>query len=294
MRKKCQLFQDGQRDTSCHVYDDVRNRVNERCHSVREHCEDLWRDYWKFADENFPVEFALQFHQRWFEMYLSVTLLRRGIAVKCINHGPDILAMFDKRRVWIEAVCAGTGEPGMADSVPDTPVGVVRDVPMREYVMRVRSSLAEKSGKYMKYADEGIVRSEDLTVVALNVGGIPGLCANMDECIKRSVYGIGNPVLTVDKISRTIVGSGRESKASVLKSSGAHVGVQCFTDGSMAHVSGVLGTGTNAFNLPAQLGQDFVLYPNLTAGCLWPEGLLPLGMEWVFEETGSGWRGVLA
>ena len=153
----------------------------------------------------------------------------------------------------------------MADSVPDTPVGVVRDVPMREYVMRVRSSLAEKSGKYMKYADEGIVGSEDLTVVALNVGGIPGLCANMDECIKRSVYGIGNPILSVDKISRGIVGSGRESKASVLKSSGAHVGVQCFTDGSMAHVSAVLGTGTNAFNLPAQLGPGgFVLYPNLT------------------------------
>ena len=85
MRKKCQFFQDVQRDASCHVYDDVRNRVNERCHSVREHCEDLWRDYRKFADENFPVEFALQFHQRWFEMYLSVTLLRRGIAVKCIK-----------------------------------------------------------------------------------------------------------------------------------------------------------------------------------------------------------------
>ena len=253
MRRKCQLFQDRQREASCHVYDDVRNGINDRCRSVREHCEDLWRDYWKFADEHFPVEFALQFHQRWFEMYLTVSLLRRGISIECVKRRPDILAMFDERRVWIEAVCAGKGEPGMADSVPDTPVGVVRDVPIREYVMRVRSSLTEKSEKYKKYANESVVGPEDLTAIAVNVGGIPGLCGNMDECVKRSVYGVGNQIVSLDRVSRKIVGSSHESKSSVLKSSGAPVGVQCFTDGSMAHVSAVLGTGTNAFNLPEQL-----------------------------------------
>ena len=293
MRKKCQLFQDRKHETSCHIYNDVRNGVNDRCKLVREHCEDLWRDYWKLSDEHFPVEFALQLHQRWFEMYLTVSLYRRGISIKCMKPGPDILAIVDERRIWIEAVCAGKGEPGMADSVPDIPVGAVRDVPIREYVMRIRSSLAEKSEKYRKYANHGVVGPNDLTTIALNVGGILGLRGNMDECVKRSVYGIGNQIVSLDRISRKVVGRSHESKSSVLKSSGAAVGIQCFTDGSMAHVSAVLGSEANAFNLPEQLGQDFVLYPNLTATNRWPEGSLSLGREWAFKETDSGWSGML-
>ena len=287
------LFSHNQTKESCAAYESIRDGTNDRCRLVREHCEDLWQDYQGFEDKHFLQEFSLHFHSRWFEMYLTVALLRAGISVECPKPGPDILATFDERRVWIEAVCAGPGQPGKPDSVPGDEEGVARPVPIQQYVMRIRSSLMEKAKEYATYAEAGIVASEDSTVVALNVGGIVGLGQKMDECLMRSVYGIGNLIANLDIISRKIVGYSREAMSSVPKASGAGVGVQCFTDGSMAHISALLASGTNAFNCSGLLGQDFILYPNLTAANPWLAGLIPLGREWKFVESDTDWSGTL-
>jgi len=107
----------------------------------------------------------------------------------------------------------------------------------------------------------------------------------------RSVYGIGNPVVSIDRMSGKVVGTGRETEATVRKYSGTSVGVQCFIDGSMAHISAILGSGANAFNRPAELGDDYVIYPNLTANAPMPSDVFPLGLEWTFRETSDGWSG---
>ena len=289
MRNSCPLFPERQPEKTSSAYDHVRKGVDDRCRSVREQCEELWQDYRELADEHFLVEFAQHFHQRWFEMYLTVSLIRAGIAVECRKPGPDVLAMIDEKRVWIEAVCVGKGQPGKPDSVLEIKSGVVRDVPIREYVIRLRSSLEEKARKFSKYVDDGIVVPKDLAVIATNVGGIPFLGADMDECIKRSVYGIDDMIVSLDRVSGRMIGIGRGNRTSVSKHSGSPVQVQCFADGTMAHISAVLGSGVNAFNLPEELGQDFILYPNVTAEARWPDGLLPLGREWAFKETEDGW-----
>ena len=113
----------------------------------------------------------------------------------------------------------------------------------------------------------------------------------MDDCIKRSVYGLGDRFVSLGRMGPEIVGSGHESRKSVQKSDGAHVGVQCFTDGSMPHISAILGSGVHAFCPPSELGQDFILYPNLTADNHWPAGFLPLESEYVFQEADNGWVG---
>ena len=291
MRNGRLLFPERQPEKTCAAYEHVRNEADERCRSVRQHCEDLWTDYRELADEHFLLEFAQHFHERWFEMYLTVSLIRAGISVKCPKPGPDVLVMIGQRRLWIEAVCAGKGQLGKPDSVPEIETGVVRDVPIRQYIVRIRNSLDEKARIFQSYIDDGIVTPGDLAVIAINVGGIPFLAADMDECIKRSVYGIGDLIVSLDRVSGRRTGIDRENRMSVLKSSGAPVEVRCFIDGSMAHIAAVLGSSENAFNLCEERGQGFVLYPNLTAVPRWSGGLIPLGREWVFKEVDDGWTG---
>ena len=293
MGNGCLLFPKRQPKITCAAYDNVRKGVDDRCRSVREHCEDLWKGYRELADEHFLFEFSQHFHERWFEMYLTVSLIRTGISIECRKPGPDVLVMIDERRVWIEAVCAGKGLLEKPDSVPEIETGIVHAVPIRQYVVRLRSSLREKERKFRKYVNDGIVTPEDLAVVAINAGGIPFLAADMDECIKRSVYGIGDMIVSLDRGSGRRVGVSRENRISVFKSSGAPVGVQSFTDGSIAHISAILGSSENAFNLREERGQGFILYPNLTAVSQWPDGLVPLGREWAFKETDDGWTGKL-
>ena len=296
MRNECPLFPERQPEKICAAYDHVWRGVDDRCRSVRQQCEDLWKDYRELADEHFLFEFPQHFHERWFEMYLTVSLIRAGISVECKKpgpKGPDVLVMIDNRRVWIEAVCAGRGQLEKPDSVPEIEPGVVRNVPIRQYVLRLCSSLGEKAGRFQEYIDDGIVAPDDLAVIAINVGGIPFLGADMDECIKRSVYGIGDMIVSLDKVTGRRVGISRENKLSVFKSSGALVEVQSFTDRSMAHISAVLGSSENAFNLCEERGQGFILYPNLTSFSQWPHGLVALGREWIFKETDDGWTGML-
>lgn len=296
MRNGSALFPEVKPERACLVYENVWNGVNDRFRLVREHCEELWPTYKDFADSDFPSKFPLEFHQCWFEMYLTVSLKRAKLPVKVRgsrSRGPDVLVETNVRRIWIEAVCAGPGQPGKPDSVPDIKPNVAGEVPIRQFVLRIRSSLKEKACNFKKYITDGIVGDGDLAVIAINGGAIPFLAADLDECIMRSVYGMGGGDIVVwfDRESRRRTGSTRATEILIPKSSGSPVGVQCFIDGSMAHISAVLGSGVNAFNLPEKLGQDFILYPNLTADSRLPDNLMLPGQEWSFQETGDGWTG---
>jgi hypothetical protein len=46
----------------------------------RQNCDDLWPDFEPLASSHFLAEFPYRFHQRWFEMYLTVA---RGFGTCC-------------------------------------------------------------------------------------------------------------------------------------------------------------------------------------------------------------------
>ena len=142
---------------------------------AKAHCEDLWCDFAEHANERFCKEFRLHFHQRWFEMYLTVSLIRTGLTVEYRNRecGPDILLTVAKRRVWIEAACMTEGLAGKPDSVPPLEHGKVVDVPIKQYVMRIRHSLDAKAKQFRRYLQDGVVRHGDVLVIAINGGDIP-------------------------------------------------------------------------------------------------------------------------
>jgi hypothetical protein len=158
--------------------------------------------------------------------------------------------------------------------------------------LRIRNSLAGKEAKFRRYIEDERVGKDDVLVVALNVHAIPWAWADMGDLMMRALYGVGDLVLTLNRESGTIVGSHHEQLASInKKSSGQPVEIQPFIDGSMGHVSAVLGSRADAANLPGRLGDDLVLYPNLTAIAPWPEGSIQLGDEWTFATSADGWDG---
>ena len=287
MKKKEGLFSHSDNEV-CLEYRNVSEAADERCERVRAQCEDLWCDFSEHADNHFLKEFALNFHQRWFEMYLTVSLVRAGLKVECPKPGPDVLVTIEGRSIWIEAVCVTAGQAGKPDSVPELEIGKSQKVPIKQYVTRIRNSLEEKAGKFREY---GMVDRCDPTVIAVNGGQIPFLSADLAECMMRSLYGVGDMVATLDKDSGRIVNAERKSIKTISKASGAEIGVQPFADGSMKHVSCALGSWANAFTVPSTLGGDYVLYPNLSCTTPWTKGLLSVANEWSFRETEGGWSG---
>ena len=282
---------------ACPAYQYVFNASDERSQSVRTHCEELWTDFSCYADENFCSEFPRRFHQRWFEMYLAVSLIRAGLSMNpppAQRQGrgrPDIEITFCRRRVWIEAVCMTSGDAGLPDSVPRLESGKAQKVPIRQYVTRIRNSLDTKNQKFIKYIRDIIVACDDVLVIAINAGQIPFLYRELDECMMRSLYGAGDIIATLNLDSRKLVSIERQDMPRIRKTSGAEINVQPFVDGSMKHVSSVLASSAHAFNRPSTLDGDFVLYPNLSSKNPWSRHSCPVAAEWIFSETDDGWRG---
>ena len=275
---------------ACSSYKNVRTGEKEFLRKAGKHCEDLWSQYEPYADSHFLNEFPRRFHQRWFEMYLTVSLIRSDFDVQCPKPGPDILLNLDGRRVWVEAVCATPGEEGKADSVPKPEMNVWAPVPMDQCVLRAAQSLKAKSDKFGDYLQNDTVSPEDLFVVAINIFLLREY-PHFDDVMKKALYGMGDRVVLINRDSRQVVDMQREEIESVKKQSGALVGVQPFFDGSMRHISSVWAFPTDAANFPQTLGADCVQYPNLSCANRWPVGAISLGEEWCFRKSSGVWSG---
>lgn len=276
-------------------YTAMRSGANPVAIEAREHCENLWRDYAPLADCNFRSQFTMHTHERWFEMYLTVALLRAGLDVRCPKPGPDVLLTVDDRRVWIEATCATAGAPGLPDSVPERPIPkageapVVTSVPTDAITLRLRNSLHEKEQKIQGYIANGIVATGDVTAVAINVFAVPDAWPDLDDQMRRMLYGLGHLTLSINVDTKAIVGSSYQERPSIeKKSTSAPVSVAPFASGSMPHVSAVIGSREDAANRPPRLGDGFSVYPNIGATNPWPAGAIPLGQEWLVTHVQNG------
>ena len=166
------------------------------------------------------------------------------------------------------------------------------DVPVDQYILRIRTSLEEKASKFSKYVKDGIVVRDDVLLVAISVSSAGLWLHDMIECMPRALYGVGNQILEYNKRTGEQVGSRRETINEIRKkSSGAPVGIQPFVDGSMPHISVTLASWAKVGSLPLRLGDDYVLYPNLASTNPWSRGTVAMGEEWSYEEGEDGWRG---
>jgi hypothetical protein len=286
---------------ACQTYTAVRTTQKPRGLAVRQHCVDLWRDFAPFVDSQFVAEFPRHFHERWFEMYLTVSLLHAGADVQPTQPpGPDVLVRADGRRIWIEAICGTGGAPGLPDSIPAPvyPTGggarKLRERPVGPYSASDPERLGDQEGCLRSVSANQIVAPDDVLLVAINVREIPYAWPDESRYMFRALFGVGNQVLMIDRATAKAVSSSHEQLVSIpKKSTGAPVGTMPFIDDSMPNIAGVVCSSGNAANAPSPLGADLTLFPNLTASAPWIGRSLPGVMEWAFEQNADGWSGSL-
>ena len=276
--EKCSLFDNGRKDADP-IYLSLQDPKNCGAEKARLRCEDLWRDFSTYADNNFFRDFPKHFCQRWFEMYLTASFIRRGIEIKCPKPGPDICAVVDGKQGWVEAVCPQPGKSCKKDSVPELVPNTAQEVPFDQYALRLRNALDTKQKKYWKYLEKGIVQEDDIKVIAISASGIPFLRFNMEEAILRTLYGLGDKCFFIDKLTKEYAGSGRMRKRKIDKSSRNTVDVVPFLDSRMEHVTAVIGSSADTTTDLRDIGQDCVVYRNLTAKSPWDTSSLPW-MRW--------------
>lgn len=145
--------------------------------------EDLWAVYEPYADANFVTEFSKQPDNRFWEMYLTVQLLRcrkklltRDELPRCKNgdKGPDVCVRKGSRRIWIEAIAPSAGDAENISQVPDLiAANAVLDAARRQVELRITSSLYTKLCAFEKYRQDEIIQDNDSCIVAISAAHFP-------------------------------------------------------------------------------------------------------------------------
>jgi len=258
-------------------YRNVRAAENERMKVARQHCEELWAVFEPYADAEFLIEIRKAFDARYWEMYLTTTLIQSGFRVKCPKPGPDVGIVFARRRIWFEATSPQPGAknsinrvpPRKAISLEENPV--VQDVPNDQMMLRYFNSIDLKRQQYEAWIKEGTISPDDALVIALNPRdlGHDGPDADPPR-ILQAAFPIGAPTVTVDRKTGKPIAVGYEFRDAVKKASGAKVNTGIFLQKEYSCVSGLLCSRVDAANRPDEPGNDFQLVPNPNATSLLP------------------------
>ena len=84
--------------------------------------------------------------------------------------------------------------------------------------------------------------------VAINVYAVPYAFENMEDVMLRALYGVGWPTVTLSRDTGEIVGHDREQVVAIPKANGRLVDVAALINGSVPHVSAVVGSRCNVVN----------------------------------------------
>jgi hypothetical protein len=274
------------------AYLNLRAGETEWLVAAKTRVEALWERFYTFADPNFLTEIRRDFQARFWEMYLTCTLLEhakiRGYQVSCPKPGPDILLELQASRIWIEAVTATNGTPGLPDTVG--PKGDSTN-PEEKIVLRYTNAIQEKYRKYLRYLRDGRLGKNDAYVIAINAADLLYKWAHaVDDAppFVKAVYPLGYYQLLLDRVSGDIVGHQNEARPEITKASWRKVPVHAFMDRRWRGISAVLCSFANAA-YTGPLGLDFELAYNPMGRSPLPPDLITAKRAWTADlnETGG-------
>lgn len=266
------------------IRDDNRASVVE----LRLYLENLWGTYHAYADKDFPAQLAQDFEARFWEMYLTCTLIHKSFKVlrkRTRARGPDIRIEYGSKTIWIEAVTPTVGESKKRDSVPHAKIGVAQEIPDEQMILRYTSAIHDKYfGKYFTYLGDGIIGSGDCYVVALNGCRMPWWGGDSEPArIVRCVLPFGPKVVTIDKRLHEIVKTGHQYRGHLRKASGEQVETDIFLKREYSHLSAVMFSEINIANLTSGMGDDFIIVDNPLASKRLPHDFPKVGRKYEAE-----------
>ncbi len=223
--------------------------------------EEMWGTYESYADPDFRHGFARDVDGRFWEMYMGCTLLEAGRALlpaaeRLQQAGqPDLCVVEDGRRIWIEAIASGMGEPGPDQIVPPLPLnegGSFVPAPVRETQLRTTSSFWTKSRRIARYLQEGVIGANDVRIIAINASRFALYASEDPPLIMSSVFPIGDAYVTLDPETGDIIEHGFHA-APFIERDGDPIPRTAFLDERFADISGVLWSRIGLGNLSRQI-----------------------------------------
>jgi hypothetical protein len=221
------------------------------------------------------------------EMYLAYTLKEQGLALvprSCRvprRAGPDLFT--ERPDVWIEAVIATNGDGPDRLQAPEP--GKVYSIPDNDYVLRLRSSFEDKAAKIEGYMKRGYIRDGQAAVIAISGALLEFRFSELPiPRLVRALFGVGNPIVELDRETGSTVGHSVEHRDRVAKVGGAAVQTDPFLNPAYAHVSAVMYTPSCWVCHAFKPGEDFTVVHNPQAMVPLPDGWLPAGDEYWFDD----------
>jgi len=209
-------------------YEQVRDLPQAR--DCRRFVEDLWQVYEPYSDPHFLSDARNHFHQRFWEMYLCVTMLKRGFVIENAGgEGPEFSTTIGERRVWFEAIAptAGSGP----DRVPALQLDKAGWTPTEQVLMRYTAALAEKLRKYQECRAKGVITENDGYVVALNANKIPNaFFGSILPFHVQAFLPFGPLTVAINPRTHEKVGEYYQYRGEVKKQSGSAVSTQPFLE----------------------------------------------------------------
>jgi len=268
------------------LYRIIRDENRPSVVELKCYMEKLWGTYYPYADKDFKKQLAQDFDARFWEMYLTCTLVHKSYEVvpkQGRARGPDIKIENASANIWIEAVTPTSGESRKPDSVRTPRMGVAEEIPDEQITLRYRSAIHDKYfDKYFKYVESRIIRREDCYIIALNSCRIPwaGHGDYEPPRIVRSVLPFGWEVVTVSTSSHTAVKSGNQYRPHLRKASGDKVDTDIFLKTEYSHISAVMSSHVNVANTTSGMGDDFIIVNNPLASKKLPEDFPRVGRKY--------------
>ena len=234
-------------------------------HEARQFIDLMWNKYKPLADSNFRTDAKNHFQERFWEMYLAVSLAEKGLNLFRVGgEGPEFYFEHGGKRVWVEAITPGPGTG--SDHVPELQLGVVNAVPTEKILLRFTHALVTKQEKYLKALAKGIVSENDAYLLAINSREIRHtlLESTMPSFIKAFLP-IGSLAVAIDPNTRDVVESSYQYRGHIEKLSGENVSTRAFLDSEFAFCSAVLHSSADCLNRPTEFGGDFCVLHNPVA-----------------------------
>jgi hypothetical protein len=256
---------------------------------ARWQCEDLWMIFQSHADKEFRKELRSNFDARYWEMYLTCSLIFAGHAVTCPKPGPDVGVTYKGRRIWFEATSPSCGAPGSADYAGGPVEG---PVPEEKIILRYLNSISTKyKEQYANWLTKGIVSEKDAFVIAINPWEIPWDHKDGDPPrILQAGYTIGTPYGEVERETLTPIGTGYQSRDKIMKESKASVDTGVFQREEYKGLTALLCSRAEVANRPSEMGGDFQFAPNPNATVPTPEGFRLRGVYYDPKKTKDGYE----
>jgi len=249
--------------------------------------EELWntcQQYGNLLDSDHQIQAKRQFHDRFWEKYLAVTLLKKGLSPVKLGEGyPDFKTEKQDLTVHIEAVAPnqGAGPDAVPELIAD---GNTHSFPINEIFLRFTSSLHTKYTKYRDtHSQRTLINANEPFVIALNGAqtyqGSPDF-PSLPPTILQTLFAIGPLAVSFNQPGREPF---YQSRPTIRRYNNEDIYLGHFLNDKYSLLSGVLYSNVNCVRYPAELGEDFLFIHNPFAANTVPSSYFSFCKQYVFK-----------